>query len=277
MSGPIDQALTALMEAVVERRLGEPIRQIAAAVSALAGTRGESATAGIGPWNFRGHPDQSFGPTTYAQFGEDLILLNIFHLLGIERPSFIDVGAHHPVNISNTALLYQRGSRGINIEANPNLIAAFAELRPEDLTLNVGVGPASGVLDFYMIDDFSGRNTFDRETAERFVASDPRFTIREVRRIQVQTLDQIVAEYRAGQYPELLCIDAEGLDYAIAQAAHFGPEGPIVICTEVVSGANEDSSGQMTSLLQRRGYVPYLRTVGNIIFVRAAEAGRLAA
>src|SRR5437763_16778861 len=68
-----------------------------------------------------GHPDQGFGGRTYAQFGEDLIFLNIFALLGINTPSYIDVGAHHPVNISNTALLYERGCRGIKIDANPDL------------------------------------------------------------------------------------------------------------------------------------------------------------
>ena len=78
--------------------------------------------SGLGPWGFAGHPDQAFGPLTYAQFGEDLILANAFALRGIEKPSFLDIGAHHPVHCSNTALLYARGARGVCVEANPNLI-----------------------------------------------------------------------------------------------------------------------------------------------------------
>jgi FkbM family methyltransferase len=226
-------------------------------------------SAASGRWDFRGHSDQPFGPTTYAQFGEDLILLNIFHMLGIERPRFIDIGAHHPVHISNTALLYARGSRGVNIEPNPNLIAAFAQARPEDITLNIGVGPHDGVLDFYMIDDHSGRNTFDRATAEAFVAAEPRHSIRTVQRIPVRALDAVVHEHCGGCYPHLLTIDAEGLDYPILEAAHFGPEGPVVICVET-----GDDSDRLSALMRERGYVPFVRTVSNAIYVRAAEANR---
>ena len=59
----------------------------------------------------RASPDQRFGPQTYAQGGEDLVLLNIFARLGIARPTWLDIGAHHPWRISNTALLYARGWR----------------------------------------------------------------------------------------------------------------------------------------------------------------------
>jgi hypothetical protein len=65
-----------------------------------------------------GHRDQWFGGRTYAQHGDDLAVLNIFKRLGIERPSYLDVGAYHPFDLSNTALLYERGSRGINVEPN---------------------------------------------------------------------------------------------------------------------------------------------------------------
>jgi len=220
-------------------------------------------------WDFRGNSDQPFGAKTYSQFGEDLILQNIFHILGIERPGFIDVGAHHPVHISNTALLYARGARGINIEPNPNLVGAFSRARPEDITLNMGAGPSDGVLDFYMIDEWSGRNTYDRATAEAFVAAEPQHRISIVKQIPVRTLDSIVGEHCGGCYPAFLSIDAEGLDYAILQAAHFGPEGPLVLCIE--TGSDSD---RISALLHGRGYLPFTRTVANTIFVRAAEAHR---
>src|SRR5215831_18702667 len=97
---------------------------------------------------YTGHPDQAFGHTTYSQCGEDLLVANIFTLIGIPTPSYLDVGAHHPLHVSNTALLYARGSRGINVEANPELIPAFHTLRPGDVTVNVGVGPQRGRLNF---------------------------------------------------------------------------------------------------------------------------------
>ena len=47
------------------------------------------------------------------------------------------MGAHHPERISNTKLFYDSGSRGINVEANPELHKIFLEERPEDINLNV--------------------------------------------------------------------------------------------------------------------------------------------
>lgn len=231
--------------------------------------------SGLGPWNYKGHPDQPFGAVSYAQFGEDLLLLNLFSALGIERPSYLDVGAHHPVNCSNTALLYARGSRGVCIEANPNLVPAFADMRPEDLTLNVGCSPQAGTLDFYMIDHASGRNTFDRATAEAFVAAHPQFSIREIRQIPVLPLDEIVARHCGGRWPDFLSLDVEGLDFAVLEASLLnGAEGPRVICVEAVAGNDTDSSSAIERLLAARGFLPAARTVANIIFCRRADLPR---
>jgi len=217
---------------------------------------------------FGGHPDQAFGHITYAQFGEDLIIANIFSMLGIQRPSYLDVGAHHPIKISNTALFYLRGSRGVNVEANPNCIDEFRGLRPEDVNLNVGVGPMRGTLDFYYIDDWSGRNTFDRKAAEEFVAANPQFKISKIEKIPVVTLDHIVAENMAGKWPDFLSIDIEGMDFAVIESAHLGRDAPSVICVEAVSGSGSDASKPLANLLKTRGYAPFCRTVGNVIFVQ---------
>jgi len=227
----------------------------------------EQTAVGLGPWAFAGHADQAYGPLTYAQFGEDLIVLNAFTLLGIERPSFLDIGAHHPVNCSNTALLYERGSRGVCVEANPNLIPAFAQLRPEDVTLNFGVGPAQGELEFFMIDDFSGRNSFDRATAEGFVAAHPEFSIREIRKIAIHTLDDTVQQHCGGVWPDFLSLDAEGLDYSILKASSLtAQDGPKLICVETLSGQDKDVGASMAALLTARGYTAFGRTLGNVIW-----------
>jgi len=221
------------------------------------------------------HPDQVFGNTTYAQFGEDIFFLNLFGLLGVSCPTYLDVGAHHPHNISNTALLYERGSRGINVEANPHLIGAFRRHRRGDINLNVGVGPERGNLDFYFIDDWSGRNTFDREAAEGFVRESPAFRIRKVETLPVVTLQDIVDEHAHGRFPHLLTIDAEGLDAAILKNTSFEASRPLVVCVEALAGGDDDSSAELMELLGNKGYVLYVRTVGNLIFVCKDAAGKL--
>jgi hypothetical protein len=82
---------------------------------------------------------QWFGGQVYSQHGEDFAVLNIFKRLRIERPSYVDVGAHHPWELSNTALLYRRGSRGVCIEANPHVMHRFWEERPEDRSICAAV------------------------------------------------------------------------------------------------------------------------------------------
>ena len=131
------------------------------------------------------------GGVTYSQFGDDLVIINIFNNLGIEKFTYLDIGAHHPYNISNTALLYKYGYHGINVEANPNLIEAFFRERPLDKNVNVGIGTKSGEMPFYMIDGFSGRNSFDKKVVEKFCQEYPEFSVKEIKKIKVLTLYEL--------------------------------------------------------------------------------------
>ncbi len=214
-----------------------------------------------------GHPDQGFGGATYAQFGEDIVVVNIFHRMGIEKPSYIDIGAHHPINVSNTALLYMRGSRGINIEANPNLMKNFYEMRPDDINLNVGVSKEPGVLKLYMIDQFSGRNSFSKQIADDFVAKNPSFSITAVKEIPTENFNAIIDRHANGACPDFLTIDAEGLDFEILESIDFVRYRPKVICVEVATGGDIDSSVQIARLLESNSYYVHFRTPGNLIFV----------
>jgi FkbM family methyltransferase len=224
---------------------------------------------------FAGHPDQAFGHLTYAQFGEDLIVVGLFNRLGIGQPNYLDIGAHHPLNCSNTALLYARGSRGVNVDANPTLIEAFHQLRPEDITLNCGIGPIAGEMTFFRIDDFSGRNTFDREVAEAFVRAHPEFNISDSIQVRVRTINEIVSSEFGGRWPDLLSLDAEGLDFSILDSAKFGDAGPIIIIVEAISGDNLDASGALYRLFDTKGYQVMFQTPGNLIAVRGDAAAKL--
>src|SRR5215211_2513715 len=88
---------------------------------------------------------------SYSQCGEDLLIQYLFNLRGIPKPSYIDIGANDPFFLSNTAIFYKKGCRGINIEANPLLIKNFKLHRPEDINLNIGVGPKDDELNFFII------------------------------------------------------------------------------------------------------------------------------
>ena len=104
---------------------------------------------------------------SFSQSGEDLLIKFIFDSLGIKNPSYLDIGAHHPFKLSNTALFYMNGSRGINIEPDPDLFAEFIKFRRKDINLNVGITEHEGHMDFYII-SVPTLNTFSAETARTY-------------------------------------------------------------------------------------------------------------
>jgi FkbM family methyltransferase len=215
--------------------------------------------------DFAGHPDQRYGHLTYSQHGEDLVFVTLFEQMEIERPSYLDVGAHHPVNCSNTALLHRRGSRGVNVDANPDVMEAFRRERPQDINVNVGVAGKPGLMTFYRIDALSGRNTFSKEAAQNFVATNPQFTISDEIPIQVMTLDQIIATYCGSRCPDLLSLDAEGLDYEVLSAASFATR-PSILCVETNSGAGRKED-RLGDLLTSRGFSKLIQMGENGIYV----------
>lgn len=213
------------------------------------------------------HPDQWFGDITYSQHGEDIMLANIFKLLGVDKPSFLDLGAHHPVNISNTYLLYLRGSRGVNVEANPNLIANFHRKRPEDTTVNIGVGPKRGHQTFLMVDAESGRNTFSKMTMDAFTKEHADFNVTEKKDIEVLTLEDIVEVHCNNKWPHLVSMDVEGYDVDILRSTTFPLEGnPLVLCVELPKAKTPTTVSLMMVV---KGFDPLCRMGENVIFIRS--------
>jgi len=213
---------------------------------------------------YAGSPDQRWGHISYAQHGDDFALINIFELMGIANPSYLDIGAHHPEHISNTKLLYERGSRGVNIEANPNLIKAFEERRPEDMNVNIGVGPVAGLLPFYMHNETSGRNTFDIVERDIWIAEGHPVT--EVKEIKVYTLNYVLNDLaRDDFYVDLLTMDIEGLDFAVLKSMDVSAGlKPKVVCVEV----RRNMTQAFMTMMQSHRYFCHSRVAENLIFVR---------
>lgn len=188
------------------------------------------------------------------------MVTQLFWIMGIKKPSYIDIGAHHPFNISNTALLYSRGSRGVNVEANPNLMQEFVSHRPDDVNVSLGVGVEPGFKTFYMWDDHSGRNTFSEEASKRMEVLTKTISI------QMHTLDAVVKRYCRGRFPDFMSIDIEGLDYDVLQSADFSESQPRVICAEV----HYDETERFVAMMARKGYSPVCRMAMDIIFIMEA-------
>lgn len=205
------------------------------------------------------HQGQKWGPLTYAQHFDDGMILNLFSLMGYENPSYLDLGANHPFIISNTALLYERGSRGVNVEANPLLMEEFKKHRPLDKNINVGVALEEGMKKFYMFSDDSGLNTFCEKEMKGLSCK-----VQKEIDLPVTTINKIMEKYCHGIWPDLLLTDIEGLDYDVLKSADFSQSSPKVI----VSETRRHSSEPVKKLLHERGYFCYCRMSENLFFVR---------
>lgn len=205
-----------------------------------------------------------YGGKTYSQHGEDILIVDIFAQLGIDNPSYIDLGAHHPDEISTTKLLYERGSRGINVEANPNLIAAFIDKRPDDITIRAAIVPPTlkgQLVPFYMFDNYSGLNTFSKADADIFREQSGREYF--VGKSYIgQSLNDLLNLLNS-DFPHFLNCDIEGFDYEILCTSDFSKSKPVVICVETRMHNTE----AMCRMMTEQGFRPYCRMGENIIFI----------
>ncbi|OAI50971.1 hypothetical protein AYO44_05270 [Planctomycetaceae bacterium SCGC AG-212-F19] len=197
-----------------------------------------------------------------------MIIRFLFDVIGIEKPRYLDIGAYHPTQLSNTAHFYHMGSRGINVEPNPLLFPAFTAQRKQDLNLNVGVLDRSGACDFFLMapDTLS---TFSKTDAERHVAEGVG-GIANVLPVPVCTIHEILAKLSTDAKPDFLCIDVEGCEEGIFQSMDFTAWSPLVICCETISFSTTGTgrkSQLLIDLIQSRGYLAYADTYINTIFV----------
>lgn len=216
-----------------------------------------------------GSVDDKYKKISFSQCGEDLIVKFIFDCLGINNLTYIDIGAHHPHYISNTALFYKNGCRGINIEPDPTLFKEFLKYREEDKNLNIGISDSNTELDFYIISSPT-LNTFSKDEAVKY-AQEGNFEIKSIEKIKVNTLKSVLDECSNGVFPQYLSIDAEGVDELIIKEIDFENNYPIVICIETISFSTSGNGTKNTKLIEyieRKGYLSYADTNINTIFVR---------
>jgi FkbM family methyltransferase len=205
-------------------------------------------------------PPPLMGMVTHADHGEDVIIKVIFDMLGVEKPSYLDVGAFDPFIISNTALLYARGSRGINIEPNPKLMGAFMKHRPGDLNLNCAVGTERLAARTLYIGENPGLASFHREHAGDRV-------LEEID-VPTWTITDILVGHRGGAWPDLLTIDIEGEDLTVlSQCLPAEGDRPTVVVVESLR-MTEDYSAEWLKLMPSRRYALAFRTRSNMIWVK---------
>ena len=212
---------------------------------------------------------QNFIHLSYSQCGEDLIVRFIFTQLQIRNPSYIDIGAHHPHYLSNTALFYKTGSRGINIEPDPSLFITFIKDRKFDINLNIGISDKSGEKDFYIM-NHPTLNTFSQDEANKY-KSEGNYFVKEIKKIPTKNIQSVLNDFFQGKFPDFLSIDAEGIDEVVINSIDYSINYPKVICVETISFSEKgtgEKNNALIDFIKSKGYMYYADTYVNSIFVK---------
>ena len=170
---------------------------------------------------------------TYSMDGEDLFVDNFFKN---KRGLYVDVGAYHPLELSNTYLLYKRKWKGINIDINSLSIEYFDFLRPNDINLNLGVAKENSTKIIYFQKDKSPLNTLNLTQAKKIFSN----TFKQ-KKIKTKTLTNILDKTKFKRKEiDFLNIDTEGNDLEVLQSLDFKKYIPKLICIELIDHFNPD-------------------------------------
>ena len=91
---------------------------------------------------------------SYSQTGEDIIIDLLRDAKKLQKFTYLDIGANHPVKYNNTYKFYEQGYKGVCIEPDPVLHKKLAAVRKRDTCLNIGISDAdSAAADFYIMND----------------------------------------------------------------------------------------------------------------------------
>jgi hypothetical protein len=187
---------------------------------------------------------------SFAQFGEDVILLSYFegfdHCSGV----YVDVGAFSPYLLSNTLLLHKLGWRGINVDFDEEKIKAFHQYRPDDHNVCAAVHESSRKMKILK---------YSNAAVDRCVELDQTTPVSacgecpfELPVIQTTTLTQIIeASPYAGCQIHYLNVDVEGSDLAVLKGLDFKKYRPRVITVEAW---DEEARAGLVAFLEREGY-----------------------
>jgi FkbM family methyltransferase len=208
---------------------------------------------------------------SYSQEGEDMVLRRLF-----ERQAagfYVDVGAHHPRRFSNTNLFYQRGWRGVNIDATPGVKALFDRVRPRDTTVEAAISRDGRELKFRVYADQALNTLSEGEASPTAQAGE--VVLRETT-LPTRRLAEVLREYiPAGQAIDFMSVDVEGMDLEVLEGNDWSAYRPRYLLVECfgVPLAEVDRS-PVGVFLRGQNYELFGKCVHTFIFRDAGRAAK---
>ena len=263
---PASATETTARQPVTEKRSYFRLPRPEFLVGGLAGRIAGKAAGGVQPleWTQKELPDGT--KFSFAQFGEDLVATGLLASIGVEKPTYMDVGAYEPIRSNNTYAFYRTGARGLLVEPNVALTSKLQRKRTGDTVLVAGIGiDDSPAADYYVLSD-DELNTFDKDQAERLTRETTTKLLKVVK-MPLVNINRAMAEHFGGAAPDFLSIDIEGLDFAVLKTLDFARFRPKVICIETLITATFKHNPETLALMAEKGYELRGMTHANTLFV----------
>jgi FkbM family methyltransferase len=184
----------------------------------------------------------------------------------------VDVGAHHPRKYSNTQYFYERGWRGINIDAMPGSMDLFRTERPRDINLEMAVAEKEGELTFYQFYT-PELNGFDKDLALAR-GSVPGCQITGTSQVITRPLAKILSEHLAvGASIDFMSVDVEGLDLEVLRSNDWNKFRPLLVLVEDSGAATlaDCCSSPIAKFLDEWNYAPLAKTALTVFFADKAR------
>ncbi|MHA1299679.1 MAG: FkbM family methyltransferase [Candidatus Helarchaeota archaeon] len=212
----------------------------------------------------RGNKNDSFSIKSYSQRGEDILLRQYFEKSDIGF--YVDVGAHHPIRFSNTYYFYQKGWKGINIDAMPGSMKLFNKIRPRDINLEMAISDKNERLTYFAFND-SALNTFSKELSLKRIR-ETNYKIIFTKEIETRPLSEVLDKFLPKkQKINFLSIDVEGLDFNVLKSNNWKKYVPEVILVEILGlDFRNLRKNEIYYFLEEKGYEIYSKIVDTIIF-----------
>jgi hypothetical protein len=210
------------------------------------------------------HTNESF-----SQAGEDCIIEFLLNDIGIQKITYLELGVYQPIIGSNTYRLYQRGCRGVLVEADSTLIENIKKYRPEDKVIHGGVGFGEESVQEFFIFEMPAHNTFDKKEAE-YREKHGSYKLKRIDKVLLKPINKIIEQYFRDSFPEFLSIDIEGLDLNVLKSINYEKYPIPIICAETCKYSENHIRPKDRSIeefMLSKGYFIYADTYINTIFV----------
>jgi FkbM family methyltransferase len=211
-----------------------------------------------------GNEDFNLDNIYFSQEGEDIILSKLF--FDKKDGFYVDIGAHHPVKLSNTYKYYLQGWAGINIDALPGSMQLFHQKRSRDINIEIGIASEEKVMPFYVFDQ-AALNTFDESTAHQHVRQNGASIINTLL-VKTAPLVKVLDAYLPkGKQIDFMSIDVEGFDLIVLQTNDWSKYRPTVILVESIGTDFELLlHSEMHTFLNEKGYTIMSKTFHTVFY-----------